>query len=64
MLNKKEIAEYFVYGKWTEADVDKAVTKGHLTAEEAEEIKAINGTEGLESFKLKQKAKANSGHAE
>ena len=46
MLNKKEIAEYFVYGKWTEADVDKAVTKGHLTAEEAAELREALDAEG------------------
>ena len=53
MLNKKEIAEYFVYGAWTAEDVDKAVTKGHLTAEEAEEIKGLEGTDALEAFKVK-----------
>ena len=53
MLNKKEIAEYFVYGKWTDADVDKAVLKGHLTAEEAAEIKALEGTDALEAYKAK-----------
>lgn len=58
MLSAVMIAEYFIAGLWNETDVDKAVAKGHITAEEGAEIKAINGTEGLESFKLKQKAKA------
>lgn len=53
MLNKKLIAEFFVYGLWTAADVDKAAAKGHITAEEAEEIKALEGTDALEAFKAK-----------
>ena len=53
MLNKKQIAEFFVYGLWTAKDVDKAARKGHITAEEAEEIKALEGTDALEAFKAK-----------
>ena len=52
MLDAVKIAEFFVAGLWNEADVDKAVAKGHITAEQGEEIKSINGTEGLEAFKL------------
>ena len=52
-LDKKQIAEFFVYGLWTAADVDKAAVKGRITAEEAEEIKALEGTDALEAYKAK-----------
>ena len=51
LLSKAMIAEYFLAGLWTEQDIDNAVNKGKLSAEDAAEIKAIEGTEGLKALK-------------